>query len=111
MANKIIFPENFLWGAATAAYQIEGAWDKHGKGESTWDRFTHTPGKIMNNDTGDVANDHYRLWKKDIGLMKKIGLKAYRFSISWTRVLPAGRGKVNQKGLDFYNKISWSMSC
>ena len=105
MANKINFPENFLWGAATASYQIEGAWNKHGKGESTWDRFTHTPGKIRNNDTGDVANDHYRLWKKDIGLMKKLGLKAYRFSISWPRVLPDGRGKVNQKGVDFYNKL------
>ena len=105
MANKITFPEDFLWGAATASYQIEGAWNKHGKGESTWDRFSHTSGKISNHDTGDVANDHYRLWKKDIGLMKKIGLKAYRFSISWPRVLPAGRGKVNQKGLDFYNKL------
>ncbi len=105
MANKIIFPENFLWGAATASYQIEGAWNKHGKGESTWDRFTHTPGKIKEGHTGDVANDHYRLWKKDIGLMKKIGLQAYRFSISWPRVLPTGRGKVNQKGLDFYNKL------
>jgi beta-glucosidase len=105
MANKITFPENFLWGAATASYQIEGAWNKHGKGESTWDRFSHTPGKIRNNDTGDVANDHYRLWKKDIKLMKKLGLKAYRFSISWPRVLPAGRGKVNPKGLDFYNKL------
>ena len=69
MANKITFPEDFLWGAATASYQIEGASDKHGKGESTWDRFSHTPGKIRNGDTGDVANDHYRLWKKDIGLM------------------------------------------
>jgi beta-glucosidase len=105
MASKITFPENFLWGAATASYQIEGAWNRHGKGESTWDRFTHTPGKIRNNDTGDVANDHYRLWKKDIGLMKKIGLQAYRFSISWPRVLPNGRGKVNQKGLDFYSKL------
>ena len=105
MANKITFPEHFLWGAATASYQIEGAWNKHGKGESTWDRFTHTPGNIRNNDNGDVANDHYRLWKKDIGLMKKIGLKAYRFSISWSRILPMGRGKVNQKGLDFYNKL------
>ena len=105
MANKIIFPDNFIWGAATASYQIEGAWDKHGKGESTWDRFTHTPGNIKNNDTGDVANDHYRLWKKDIGLMKKIGLKAYRFSISWPRLIPTGRGKVNQRGLDFYNKL------
>jgi beta-glucosidase len=105
MASKITFPENFVWGAATASYQIEGAWNKDGKGESTWDRFTHTPGKIRNNDTGDVANDHYRLWKKDIGLMKKIGLQAYRFSVSWPRVLPTGRGKVNQKGLDFYNKL------
>jgi beta-glucosidase len=105
MANKIIFPENFIWGAATASYQIEGAWNKHGKGESTWDRFAHTPGKIRNNDTGDVADDHYRLWKKDIGLMKKLGLKAYRFSVSWPRVLPAGRGKVNQKGVDFYSKL------
>jgi len=105
MANKIIFPDNFIWGAATASFQIEGAWDKHGKGESTWDRFTHTPGKIINNDTGDVACDHYRLWKKDIGLMKKIGLQSYRFSISWPRILPAGRGKANQKGLDFYSKL------
>jgi len=105
MANKIIFPDNFIWGAATASYQIEGAWDKHGKGESTWDRFTHTPGKIRNNDTGDIANDHYRLWKKDINLMKKIGLQSYRFSIAWSRILPVGRGKVNQKGLDFYSKL------
>src|SRR6266498_563502 len=105
MANKMIFPKDFLWGAATASYQIEGGGDKHGKGESTWDRFTHTPGKILNNDTGDVADDHYRLWKKDIGLMKKLGLQAYRFSISWPRVLPNGRGKVNQKGLDFYSKL------
>jgi beta-glucosidase len=105
MANKVTFPENFLWGAATASYQIEGAWNKDGKGESTWDRFTHTPGKIRNNDTGDVADDHYRLWKSDIGLMKKIGLQAYRFSVSWPRLLPAGRGKVNKKGLGFYDKL------
>ena len=99
------FPKDFIWGAATASYQIEGAWDKHGKGKSTWDRFTHTPGKIRNNDNGDVANDHYRFWKKDIGLMKKLGLKAYRFSTSWPRILPTGRGKVNQKGLDFYSRL------
>lgn len=105
MAIKYSFPDGFLWGAATAAYQIEGAWNKHGKGESTWDRFAHTPGKIRNGDTGDIAGDHYRLWKKDIGLMKKIGLKAYRFSTAWTRILPAGRGKINQRGLDFYNKL------
>ncbi len=105
MANKIVFPKKFIWGSATASYQIEGGWDRHGKGESTWDRFAHTPGKIKNNDNGDVANDHYRLWKKDIGLMKKLGLQAYRFSISWPRILPTGRGKVNQKGLDFYSRL------
>jgi beta-glucosidase len=105
MANKIIFPDNFVWGTATASYQIEGAWNKHGKGESTWDRFSHTPGKIKNGDTGDVADDHYRLWKKDVGIMKKLGVKAYRFSTAWPRVLPDGRGKVNQKGLDFYSKL------
>ncbi|GAB4458400.1 MAG: GH1 family beta-glucosidase [Anaerolineales bacterium] len=105
MANKITFPENFLWGAATAAYQIEGAWNKHGKGESIWDRFAHTPGSILNGDSGDVADDHYRLWKKDIALMKRIGLQAYRFSIAWTRILPAGRGRVNQQGLDFYSRL------
>ena len=105
MAQKIEFPENFVWGAATASYQIEGAWNKHGKGESVWDRFSHTPGKVDNNDNGDVANDHYHLWRKDIGIMKKLGLKAYRFSTAWPRILPQGRGKVNQKGLDFYSKL------
>src|SRR5688572_15243972 len=105
MAKKFTFPENFVWGAATASYQIEGSWDKHSKGESIWDRFSHTPGKIDNGDTGDIANDHYRLWKKDIRLMKQIGLQAYRFSIAWPRILPKGRGKINQKGLDFYSKL------
>jgi len=105
MAQKIKFPENFVWGAATASYQIEGAWDKHGKGESIWDRFSHTPGKVDKGDTGDIANDHYHLWRKDIGLMKKIGLKAYRLSTAWPRILPKGRGKINQKGLDFYSKL------
>jgi beta-glucosidase len=105
MANKIVFPDKFIWGAATASYQIEGGWDKDGKGESIWDRFSHTPGKVFNNENGDVANDHYRLWKKDIRLMQKLGLKAYRFSIAWPRILPNGRGKVNQKGLDFYSHL------
>jgi len=99
------FPKDFVWGAATASYQIEGAWNEDGKGESIWDRFTHTPGKIKNNDTGDVANDHYRLWKKDIDLMKQLGLKAYRFSISWPRILPTGRGNINKQGLDFYDRL------
>jgi len=99
------FQKDFVWGAATASYQIEGAWNEHGKGESIWDRFSHTPGKVDNNDTGDTANDHYHLWRKDIKLMKQLGLKAYRFSISWPRILPKGRGKINQKGLDFYSKL------
>ena len=105
MAIKYKFPDNFIWGAATASYQIEGAWDAHGKGESIWDRFAHTPGKVDHGDTGDTANDHYHLWRKDIRLMKQIGLKAYRFSISWPRILPKGRGKINQKGLDFYSRL------
>ncbi len=97
------FPHDFLWGAATASYQIEGAWDADGKGESIWDRFSHTPGKIANGDTGDVACDHYHRWREDVGLMRQLGLKAYRFSISWTRVLPAGKGAVNPAGLAFYD--------
>jgi beta-glucosidase len=103
--SKVIFPDNFLWGAATSAYQIEGAWDKDGKGESIWDRFAHTPGKIFNQDSGDVACNHYHRWAEDIELMKWLGLKAYRFSISWPRVLPYGRGKINQPGLDFYDRL------
>jgi beta-glucosidase len=99
------FPHDFLWGAATASYQIEGAWDEDGKGESIWDRFSHTPGKIANGDTGDVACDHYHRWCEDIQLMRQIGLKAYRFSISWTRVLPKGKGAVNPAGLAFYDRL------
>lgn len=99
------FPEGFVWGAATASYQIEGAWNEADKGESIWDRFSHTPGKIDHGDTGDIACDHYHRWAEDLVLMKKMGLKAYRFSVSWPRVLPKGHGKVNQTGLDFYNKL------
>jgi beta-glucosidase len=99
------FPLNFLWGAATAAYQIEGAWNEDGKGESIWDRFSHTPGKITNADTGDIACDHYHRFEEDIALMRQLGLKAYRFSISWPRVVPTGRGRVNAKGLDFYDRL------
>jgi beta-glucosidase len=99
------FPPNFLWGTATASYQIEGAWQEDGKSESIWDRFSHTPGKVLNNDNGDVACDHYHLWKQDIALMKSMGLKAYRFSVAWPRILPEGAGTVNQKGLDFYSAI------
>jgi len=99
------FPYNFLWGAATASYQIEGAWNEDGKGESIWDRFSHTPGKIENGDTGDVACDHYHRYAEDIALMRRLGLKAYRFSVAWPRVLPAGRGSINRAGLDFYDRL------
>ncbi len=103
--GRLIFPKDFLWGAATAAYQIEGAWKKDGKGENIWDRFTHQKYHIHNGDTGDDACDHYRLMPKDVALMKTLGLRAYRFSISWTRVLPEGRGRVNPKGLGFYDRL------
>jgi beta-glucosidase len=99
------FPSNFIWGAATASYQIEGAWNEDGKGESIWDRFSHTPGKITNGDTGDVACDHYHRLPEDIALMRELGLKGYRFSISWPRVIPDGVAPVNPKGLDFYDRL------
>ncbi len=99
------FPSDFLWGAATASYQIEGAWDADGKGESIWDRFSQTPGKITNDDNGNVACDHYHRYPEDIAIMKHLGLKAYRFSISWPRILPQGWGLVNPAGLDFYDRL------
>lgn len=99
------FPKDFVWGAATASYQIEGAWNEDGKGESIWDRFSHTPGNVQDGDTGDIACDHYHRWRDDIQLMKEIGLQAYRFSIAWPRILPEGRGRVNQPGLDFYDQL------
>ncbi|MCZ7546107.1 MAG: GH1 family beta-glucosidase [Anaerolineae bacterium] len=100
-----IFPDGFLWGAATASYQIEGAWEADGKGESIWDRFSHTPGKVQDGDTGDVACDHYHRYAEDVALMRGLGLKAYRFSISWPRVIPDGKGAVNEAGLDFYDRL------
>ena len=100
--TEISFPHDFLWGIASSAYQIEGAWNADGKGESIWDRFSHTPGKIMNDDTGDVACDHYHRYPEDVALMKELGVQAYRFSISWPRVLPKGRGAANRSGLNFY---------
>ena len=99
------FPPGFLWGAATSSYQIEGAWNLDGKGESIWDRFAHTAGNVKNGDSGDVACDHYHRWQSDIQLMKEIGLKAYRFSIAWPRVLPTGRGQIDRAGLDFYDRL------
>jgi len=99
------FPEGFIWGAATSAYQIEGAWNEDGKGPSIWDTFCRIPGKIKDGDTGDVAADHYHRWEEDVGIMVELGLKAYRFSIAWPRIFPEGVGEVNQKGLDFYNRL------
>lgn len=99
------FPEEFVWGAATASYQIEGAWEEDGKGENIWDRFSHTPGKIENGDTGDIACDHYHRWREDIQLMKEIGIQAYRFSISWGRIFPEGSGEITPAGIDFYSRL------
>jgi beta-glucosidase len=103
--TNLRFPDGFVWGTATAAYQIEGAWDEDGKGESIWDRFSHTPGKVFGGDTGDVACDHYHRWRDDIALMRELGLHVYRLSISWPRVLPNGVGAVNSAGLDFYDRL------
>lgn len=99
------FPDNFLWGTATAAYQIEGAYNEDGKGESIWDRFCRTPGKVQDGDRGDVACDHYHRYRDDIKLMKEISLSAYRFSIAWSRIFPQGKGQVKQDGLDFYERL------
>jgi 6-phospho-beta-glucosidase len=99
------FPKEFLWGAASSAYQVEGAWNEDGKGLSIWDKFVRIPGKTFKGTTGDVAVDHYHRYKEDIALMAEMGLKAYRFSVAWTRIFPNGHGEVNQKGLDFYNRL------
>ncbi|KAB7663637.1 glycoside hydrolase family 1 protein [Bacillus sp. B1-b2] len=99
------FPTNFLWGAASAAYQVEGAWDKDGKGVSNWDTFVRIPGKTYKGTTGDVAVDHYHRYKEDVQLMADMGMKTYRFSVAWTRIFPNGKGEVNQKGIDFYNDL------
>jgi beta-glucosidase len=100
------FPQDFLWGTATSSYQIEGAWKEDGKGESIWDRFAHVSGRIQNDDTGDVALDHYHRYKEDVQLQKTLGAKAYRFSISWPRIFPDGVGNPNSKGLDFYDRLT-----
>ncbi|MBC7975929.1 MAG: beta-glucosidase [Myxococcales bacterium] len=99
------FPSDFVWGAATSAYQIEGAAREDGRGESIWDRFCHTPGNVADGAHGDVACDHYRRFADDIALMRELGLGAYRFSIAWPRVMPGGRGPVNERGLAFYDRL------
>lgn len=99
------FPAGFVWGAATASYQIEGAADSDGRGESIWDRFARTPGRVRGGDNGDVACDHYHRYRDDVALMARLGLTAYRFSVSWPRVVPEGAGPVNDAGLDFYDRL------
>ncbi len=99
------FPQGFLWGCATAAYQIEGAANLDGRGPSLWDTFSHTPGITSNGDTGDVADDSYHLYKEDVRLLKNLGVATYRMSISWSRIFPDGAGQPNSKGLDYYNRV------
>src|ERR671936_344246 len=99
------FPAGFLWGAATAAYQVEGAVREDGRGESIWDRFSHTPGKVRGGDTGDVACDHYHRLDDDLDLIASLGLGLYRFSIAWPRLYPSGAGELNWRGLDFYRRM------
>jgi len=99
------FPQDFLWGAATASYQIEGAVHEDGRGESVWDRFCATPGKVRNGDSGERACDFYHRYREDVALMRELGLNAFRFSIAWPRILPMGRGPVNEAGLDFYDRL------
>ncbi len=99
------FPQGFIWGASTASYQIEGAIAEDGRGPSIWDTFSHTPGKVENGDSGDVACDHYHRYPEDIALMQRLGLNAYRFSTSWPRILADGKGTINAAGLDFYDRL------
>ncbi len=96
------FPNDFIWGTATSSYQTEGAATKDGKGPSIWDAFSSIPGKTHNGETGEIACDHYHKFKEDIQLMKNMGIQAYRFSISWARILPTGKGAINEKGIQFY---------
>src|SRR5262249_3940458 len=98
------FPKDFLWGVSTSAYQIEGGWNADGKGPSIWDTFTHQPGHVHGKETGDTACDHYHRWGEDVALMRQMRVNFYRFSISWPRVIPDGRGQVNAAGLDFYDR-------
>jgi len=99
------FPRNFQFGVATAAYQIEGAAEEDGRRPSIWDAFSHTPGRVLNGDTGDVACDHYHRWAEDVDLIKSLGVDAYRFSVAWPRIIPTGDGPINPKGLDFYDRL------
>lgn len=103
--NSYRFPDDFLWGAATSSYQIEGAVSEGGRKPSVWDTFSQTPGRVLNGDTGAIACDHYHLYEQDVQLMAKLGIKHYRFSIAWSRIIPDGRGEVNEQGVDFYKRL------
>jgi beta-glucosidase len=103
--SKMAFPPDFVWGTATSAYQIEGAWDEDGKGPSIWDGFCRRPGAVVRQETGDRACDHYHRWREDLDLLDFLGVDAYRFSVAWSRVLPMGTGEVNRAGLDFYDRL------
>ncbi len=105
VSASLRFPPGFVWGAATAAYQIEGAAAEDGRTPSIWDTFSHTPGRVLNGDTGDIAADHYHRYRDDVALMRDLNLGAYRFSVSWSRVQPTGRGPAVQRGLDFYRRL------
>jgi beta-glucosidase len=106
MAREAAFPADFVWGASTSSYQIEGAVDVDGRGKSIWDVFSHTPGRVKSGDTGDVACDHYHRWREDIALLAHGGFNAYRFSTAWPRILPAGSGAIEHRGLDFYDRLA-----
>jgi beta-glucosidase len=106
LADNETFPTDFVWGASTSSYQIEGAVDADGRGQSIWDVFCRTPGKVKGGDTGDVACDHYHRWREDLDLLERAGFSAYRFSTAWPRILPAGAGAVEQRGLDFYDRLA-----
>ena len=104
-ASPLRFPANFLWGCATASYQVEGAVKEDGRGQTNWDVFSHTPGKTFHGETGDVADDSYHRYKEDIKLLKNLGVTGYRFSISWSRIFPNGTGQPNEKGLAYYQRV------
>jgi beta-glucosidase len=104
-ADDAMFPADFVWGASTSSYQIEGAVNEDGRGKSIWDVFSHTPGRVKNGDTGDIACDHYHRWREDIDLLSRGNFSAYRFSTAWPRIVPAGAGAIEQRGLDFYERL------
>src|SRR5690348_16311935 len=105
MTRELSFPSSFLWGAATSAYQVEGAAHEDGRGESIWDRFCREPGAVANGDTGEISAGHYHRWREDVELMAGLGLNAYRLSIAWPRLFPSGRGALNPAGLAFYDRL------